>query len=173
MPALTAAIGAIGLISAIGGGAMSYFGQQQAVAGEKQANALQQQQMNLDAARSKRNIARQAIVMRGQALSAATSQGAGFGASSGIAGGLAGVSSQENSAQLGLNQNTMNTNSIFSARNDMFNGESMAATGGAISSFGGMFMQNANIFGKTGSYLNSSWGDTGWGNRNMTMFGRA
>lgn len=159
MPALSAAIGIIGLVSAIGGGVMSYMGQQRAINAEKDANRLQQQQMNLDAARSRRNIARQAIVMRGQALSAATTQGAGFGASSGVAGGLAGVDSQENSAQLGLNQNTQNANSLFAARNDMFSGESQAATGQAISSFGGMIMNNASMFGKIGSY----WGAPGMG----------
>lgn len=180
MPALSAAIGIIGLVSAVGGGIMSYMGQQRAINAEKDANRLQQQQMNLDAARSRRNIARQAIIMRGQALSAATSQGAGYGQSSGIAGGLAGVSNQESSAQLGLNQNTMNANSLFAARNDMFSGESQAATGNAISSFGGMLMNNAQMFGKVGSYYgapgmnNNTWGgnSTGWApssrNRSMT-----
>lgn len=171
MPALTAAIGAIGLASALGGGAMSFMGNEKAVAGQQQANALQQQQMNLDAARSRRNIARQSIVMRGQALSAATNQGAGYGASSGLAGGLAGIQNQEFSAQLGLNQNTMNTNAIFAARQNMFSGESMAMTGGAISGFGGMMMNNAGMFGKVGSYMNSSFHDSGWGARNMNMYG--
>lgn len=171
MPALSAAIGLLGIVGSIGGGVMGFMGNQRAAAAQQESNSIQRNQALLDAARSRRQIARQAIVMRASALSTATNQGAGYGASSGLAGGMAGVENQAGSAMLGLDQNTSNMNALFASRQDMYSGESEAMMGQGISQFGGMLTNSAQMFGKVGSYLNSSFRDNAWGGRNLNMFG--
>lgn len=162
MPALTTAIAALGLLAAAGGTAASVIGAQKQASAEKQLAQQQQTQMNLDAARSRRNIARQAILSRSQALSNATNSGAGFGSSSGVAGGQSGITSQAGVAGLGLSQNTSIANTSFGLQHDAFNGGTLAATGGAISSFGSMMMQQAPTIAKVGGYImnGGGWGST-------------
>lgn len=169
MPFLSAAIGLLGVAGSIGGSILGYEGQQRAANAEEDIAKKNQLQANLASARNSREIARKAIVARATALSNATNQGAGYGASSGLAGGEAGIANQANSAQLGNNQNTSILNSIFGLQQQVYQGQSQASLGGAISSFGSMLTSNASTFNKVGSYLNSNI-NSGWGGNNPNYF---
>lgn len=174
MPAISAAIAAIGLAGSIAGtiGGLSSSSkaasaQSQAATAEEQIAATNQQQLQLDAARQRRNIARQAVIARSTALSNATGQGAGFGASSGVQGGMSQATSQENFGLLASAQNLTLGNSIFSLNQQVYQDNSRAATyqgqgqaWGAVGQFGNMALQNANQLGKVGSYAFNSMG---WG----------
>lgn len=177
MPAILAALGAAALANAgtiaavggvaasAGGAALSYQGAQQEAGAQKQIASQQQQQMSLDAARQRRNIARQAILSRSSALSNATNQGAGYGASSGVVGGQSGITAQAGVANLGNNQNTQIGNNIFAQQQVAFQGATEQSTGGAISQFGGIMTQNSATLQKVGSYGFSKLqqATAGWG----------
>lgn len=174
MPAISAIIGAIGLAtsgaSAIGGligSSKASQAQGQAASAEEQIAQQQQQQLNLDAARQRRNIARQAIIARSTALSNATSQGAGFGASSGVQGGMAQATSAELMGNLTSNQNLGIGNQIFGLQNQVYTAQSRASTDmgeaslfNSVGSFGAMLTNNATQLGKVGSY---AYNQMGWG----------
>ena len=165
MPFFSAALALGGLGASAAGGVMSFEGQQTQISAEKSIAAQNQQQQLLDAARQRRNIARQAIISRATALSNATSQGGGFGSSSGVAGGMAGIESQAQAADLAVNQNSQIATNEYGSTLQELSGASEAATGSGISSFGSMLMNNAQTFGKVGSYV-SGGGNFGWGSGN-------
>lgn len=174
MPAISAAIAAIGIATSVAATAeqmsaskKASSAQNSAAGAEEQIAATNQQQLQLDAARQRRNIARQAVIARSTALSNATGQGAGFGASSGVQGGMAQATSQQNFGLLTSAQNLTLGNSIFSLNQQVYQDNSRAATyqgqgqmWGGISQFGNMALQNANTLGKVGSYAFNSMG---WG----------
>lgn len=78
---------------------------------DMQQNALRQKQMNLDAARRKRDIIRQAQTATANAEAAAANSGALN--SSGIEGARAGISGQAGVNTLGVSQNQEIGNSMF------------------------------------------------------------
>lgn len=174
MPAISAAIAAIGLAGSIAGtigqasaSSKASSAQAQAAGAEEQIAQTNQQQLQLDAARQRRNIARQAVIARSTALSNATGQGAGFGASSGVQGGQSQATSQENFGLLTSAQNLTLGNSIFSLNQQVYQDNSRAATAqgqasmwGGIGQFGNMALSQANTLGKVGSYAFNSMG---WG----------
>lgn len=181
MPAILAALGVAalanaGTIAAVGGlaatgvgAALQYQGAKKQAGAEEQIANQQKEQMNLDASRQRRNIARQAILSRSSALSNATNQGAGFGASSGVAGGQSGITAQAGVATLGSNQNTQIGTDIFAQQQVAFRGGTEAATGGAISQFGGIVTQDSQMLQKVGSYGLSKLSE-GWGGVDSSMF---
>lgn len=157
---LTAAIGAAGVGAQLFGMNKQMQGENQSNNANQQIAALQQQQLALDAARQRREIARRGILARSQSLSNATSNGAGFGASSGLAGGQAQITNQMGAGLLDSSQNEGIGNSLFAANREAFAGNSLTMTGQGISSFGGMIAQNAGLLGRVGSYVT---GNRGWG----------
>ena len=157
MPALTAiALAGLGLSAA--GTVMSVMGSEKQAAAEEGIAKQNQLQMNLDAARNRRSIARQATYARSTALSNATNSGAAASGSSGVAGGMAAVTNQAGVAQLGNNQNQSIANTLFGLQQSAYEGGTLAMTGGAIGQFGGTIMQNTPQLAKAGSYFTKGWG---------------
>lgn len=149
-----------GLAATLVGGVLSYKGSQQSTQAQKRLAGLQQQQMDLSASRDRRSVARQAIIARETALSNATSQGAGFGASSGLAGGMAGVTGEAARGTLAINQNQSIGTESFAQQKNSFNGQNLASMGNGISNFGGVLLNNQQMFSRVGSYFS---GKKGWG----------
>lgn len=158
MPFATATlIGAVGAAAAIGGTAVAYEGQQAVANAQKEQEKIKQTQMNLDAARQTRDIARRATLARSQALVNATNQGAQSG--SGLQGGQAQISGQEASGYESLNQNQQLGNAMFSANRTQTDASSMANFGQGMQGFGSQLYQNRDMLGRVGSYItgNDSW----------------
>lgn len=168
MPVLTTTAIAIGgLALGAAGAGMSYFGQSAAAEANEEARRLQKQQeaqrrkiVELDAVRKKREMIRQAIAARSLGLTRATNQGAAGEGSSALAGVYGGVSGRTGVNMLGVNQNlevgrTMFglSNSISDAYGRAAEGQSWAATGGAISSLGGAMIKNLDAINRVGTYL--------------------
>lgn len=150
-------IGGVGAAAGVAGGIMSYEGQQAANDAEKQQEADRNTQMNLDASRQRRDIARKAIMSRSDALAAATSGGAQQG--SGLQGGYAGIFSQAGMATTAVNQNQQVGQDIFNQAAIKSDAQTTALTGQAISQVGGQFYQNRDMLGRVGSYIT---GTTTW-----------
>lgn len=155
MAAFTAAIALAGLALSGVGAAVQYSGQQKSLKAQKQAEDLRKKQMELDAARQRREIARKAMISRADALSNATNQGASQG--SGLQGGFAQIANEAGRSTVAVNQNEQIGKGIFDANMRDFQGRSQAATGGAIGDVGGMFLNNSDLLGRVGTYF------TGWG----------
>lgn len=150
MAAFSSIIGAIGVAAGIGGTVMQMQGARRAQKGEERAEQIRRSQMHLESQRERRNIVRQAMVARAQAVSSAESQGAMDG--SGLAGGLAQVTAQGGRAVTAVNQNTDLGNQMFSANRMISSGNSMSAFGSGISSLGGALVNNSATLGRLGNY---------------------
>lgn len=183
-------IGAIGVSAA--GTAVSYSAsKKQAAASEAAANAqneanqiqLQQQaaveaqrkqQMELDAMRQKREIIRQGLAARAQALATATAQGASRG--SGLQGGYGQIEGQVGTNTLATTQNEQIGSNIFninaaartglsgaynslsSAYGAMASAQGMGALGAGLSSLGGTVLRNVGTITKIGSFVAGGFG---------------
>lgn len=147
------AIGALGLALSAAGTAVGMAGQRKSIAAQKRAEELRKKQMELDAARQRREVARRAMVARAQAVSNATTQGAGQ--SSALQGGIAQVTGDSNRGRQAIDQNLSIGRGIFDANMQRFKGESMMATGQGIQSLGGVFGSNQDLFGRVGTYMTS------------------
>lgn len=146
-----------GLLTAgagIAGTALTYMGQKKAAAGAERAERLRERQMNLQAARDRRQTVRQAIIARSQALASATSQGAEGG--SGIQGGMSQVTAQSASNIQGINQGQQIGSQMFAANRQISQGNSQSALGGAIQGIGTLFAQN--VYGQPNDVNNRVWG---------------
>lgn len=104
--------------------------------------------MDLDAARRRRQIIREAQLARATALSNATNQGAASG--SGLQGGLAQITGQENESILGVNQNQELGTDIFKANADARSGQTISNVGQAFQTVGGQIMQNRGAIQRVG-----------------------
>jgi hypothetical protein len=160
MAAFSAIIGAIGLGLSAAGTFMQYSAAKDQAKYNAQAYQLQaeaekqrQLQMNLEAQRKKREIVRNAIIARSDALAATTAAGAAGKGSSALPGAYGAISGQEGGQLLAVNQNQQIGNKIFDIHAQMFqaysnaaSAGSQAATGSGLSSIGGMLMkQNTTI----------------------------
>lgn len=175
MAALTTMLLVGGLALGAAGAVMQYQGQKQAQAGQQEAlnlqqqnyqkqQAIQEQQMNLDAERRTRQIVRAQASARATALAATTASGAQFG--SGLAGAYGGISGQGNENLLGLNQNRelgtqafasniATSNGMIGAYRSMAAGSGMGLLGGAMTSLGGMVLNNEGVINRVGTYFSS------------------
>lgn len=114
-----------------------------AVGAMKQAKAsakaekLRQRQMNLEAMRKKREIVREGVRARSEALSTATAQGAAEG--SGLQGGIAQITNQVGRNTQANEQDRTIGNKIFKANQQYANAGGLMALGQGISSLGSVF----------------------------------
>jgi hypothetical protein len=161
MAAISAMVGVIGLGISAASAFMSYSAQQKQA--EMQAKALQlqqqaeksrQQQMNLEAMRKKREIVRNAIAARSEALAVGTAQGSAGDGSSALPGAYGGISGQSTGQLQAVNQNQQIGNNIFSLHRQMYGAYQQAASAGSdaamwsgIGSLGGMLMKNNTTIG--------------------------
>lgn len=143
-------VGAAGTIAGVAGSVMQYSGQKKAAAAAQEAERLRQAQSNVDAIRQRRQVVRQAIIARGDAISNATGQGAGQG--SGLAGGLAQIGGQEGQNLSAINSAQSIGTKMFAANAAQSAGQSQAATGQGISSLGGALVKNQDAIGRLGAY---------------------
>ncbi len=148
--AVAGGAGGIGTALGLAGTGFQVIGQFKAQAAAKRAEALREQQMKLDATRQRRQIIREAIVARGQAVSNASNQGALGG--SGIQGGIAQITNRANQAIVGVNQNEKIGSQIFDANADIASGQTISSIGSGLSSLGGAFVDNQQTIGKLGTY---------------------
>lgn len=147
---LGAAVGAAGTIAGLAGTALQYSGQKKAASAAAEAERLRQAQANVDAIRQRRQVVRQAIVARGDAISNAAGQGAGLG--SGVAGGLAQIGGQEGQNLTAIDNAQSIGNKTFAANAAQSQGQSLAATGQGLSSLGGALVKNQDAIGRLGAY---------------------
>ena len=116
------------------GGVVGAYGQFTQAKASERAEKLRKRQMNLDAMRKKRELIREGVMARAQAVSAATAQGAGEG--SGLAGGVAQVTGQVNRNVLATGQDQQLGNRMFKANQKYAQGGMISAVGSGISSVG-------------------------------------
>ena len=128
-------------------------GQEAAIAAQTRAEELRKRAMEIDAARRRREMIRQAMIARSQALTVATSQGASKGSglqgafgqiSGGLAFGLEGVNQQE-----GIGQGLFAANvDLLNAKRMQAGAETSSTIGKGISSLGGTLISNMEPIGK-------------------------
>lgn len=160
MAAFSAIIGAIGLGLSAFGAITTYQAQKEQAAQQAKAFQLQkkaeqerQKQMNLEAMRKRREIVRNTLAARSDALATTTAQGANGSGSSALPGAYGGIQSQSGGQLLAVNQNQSIGNNIFDIHGQMFDAYSasaaagsQAALGSALGGIGGILMkQNTNI----------------------------
>jgi hypothetical protein len=149
-------IGGIGLFESNDAAQQQAQYQAQALALQKQEQKERRKAMELDARRRRREIIRQGVAARSLALTTATAQGAQFG--SVLPGAYGGIEGRTGVNTLGVNQNQEIGGRIFDLKgqisdayvNAAFAG-SRAASGQALTSFGGMLLQNSQNLAKLGS----------------------
>ena len=95
--------------------------------------------MELEAARRKRQIIREATLQRAQSTAIGYAQGAG--GSSALAGAVGGISQQAGSSVLGVNQGQQLGQQMFAANMAEANANMIGNIGGGISSLGSLGMQ--------------------------------
>lgn len=144
------AIGTAGtLLSAVGTG-VGMVGQFMQSSAGKKAEKLRERQMNLESAREKRQIVRQAILARSEALASATAQGAQYG--SGLQGGQAQITNNAAQGILGVNQNTEIGAGIFKANRDMATAGMVSSIGSGMQGLGSNLVNNMDLYGRLGAY---------------------
>lgn len=156
MAAVSTIIGAIGLGLGAIGTVTTMKGQQQQAQAANKAEALRKKQMTLDVARQRREIVRQQVMARSQALANATSQGAAQG--TGLQGGYGQISSNSGN---NMNYNRQSADigyGMFNANMQATNAGTMASFGSGISNLGGTLMNNAQTIGRVGSYFAGKFG---------------
>jgi uncharacterized membrane protein len=166
MAAITSlVIGAIGLGIAGAGTYMQYQGQkkqaeaqEKAIGEQQKAEKARQQQLNLDAMRRKREIIRQSLAARAQALATVTAQGASGQGGSQMGGATGSISGRTNVNMLGVSQNQELGNNIFAANQGMLSAYRQSAQAGAgvamgagLSSLGGALMKNNETIARIGT----------------------
>lgn len=153
------ALSAVGTMQQMSAAQDAENAQRGIIANQQKAESARQQSMLLDADRRKREMVRQGIIARSQALTVGTSQGASFGSA------LPGAMGQINS-ELGFNYQGVNNavslgTDIFNANQGVLQGRiaeaaagTKSATGAGLSSFGSKLAsvtgQIGNITGSTG-----------------------
>lgn len=153
-------VGGAGLYMASEGNSQVAAGQQEALEFQKQQAALQQQQNQVNATRQQRQMIREGIVARANALSNSTNQGSQLGS------GLEGVMGTA-SAQVAANVGAVGQNLAFGAKQlELKQGEfeglqkaaagaSMAAMGNSLMSLGGGLIKNSGEIVRVGTNVAS------------------
>lgn len=134
--------------------------QEQIIAEQRRAEELRKQQMELDAARRRREIVRKQIAARAVAQATATAQGAGQAGSSALPGAYGGISSKTNTDILGVDQNEEIGGKLFDINGNISNlyrqsaqYQSNEATYKGLFSLGGAMVNSAETIGKVGGYF--------------------
>lgn len=136
------------IISAVGLG-LQVYGHMQQTKAQQDAEGQRKKQMNLDTLRSRREVARNALMARSTALASGTAQGAQYG--SGMQGGFGQVAGRAGTQTLAGNQNQEIGNNIFSANNRYYQASVMTDFGSGLYSLGGGMIQNSGTYGRIGA----------------------
>jgi len=142
---------AVGLISAVGGTGYSAYKGNMAAKQSQKAEALRQQQMNLDSQMKQREIFRKTQLAQATARQRATQSGSQFG--SGLQGGLAEIA-QRGGEDTNYNfQSTNIGNSIFAANAAQTGFKSQAETGQGFASLGLNLLQSLPTLNRIGTEI--------------------
>ena len=143
---------------AIGAG-VSAYGNQQAMAAQKQQEAIRRTGMLIDFQRRRREQVRQSQMVRAQNVAVANAQGASGEGSSGLPGNLGGVSGRLTSNLRGINTNYALGNSMFDANAQetaasQYNafGGTLGNLGGGLRSFSGSLVQSSEAINRITGY---------------------
>lgn len=149
------ALAGAGIGAQIAGAKQSNDAQKQEIAAQQQSEAIRQQGMNLDAQRKRREQVRQGMLAQSQALTAGANSGAQY--SSGVAGAVAGAGEQAQYNVLGTNeaqgignQLFQSNRNIFAAKSRQADAASLSATGSGLSSLGGALLGNIGSINRIG-----------------------
>jgi len=148
---LSGLAGAVGTAATIAGTGLQVAGQMKAQEAQEKAETLRNAQMNLEATRQRRQIIRQSLIARGQAVNSATAQGAAEG--SGLAGGVSQIASQAGSNLAGVNASQGLGQAMFGANQQLSSAQTMESFGSGLSSLGGALFKNQEQIGRLGTYL--------------------
>jgi hypothetical protein len=127
-------------ISIIGVG-LSFIGSMKQAKAAEKAEKLRKQQMKLESLREKREIVRRGLTARAEALSNASSQGAGEG--SGLQGGIAQAYNQSGRGVLAVNQNEKIGSKIFDANAAYSRAGTLMAAGQGLQTLSSKFQSMA------------------------------
>lgn len=147
---LSAIAGGAGTALAAGGTALQIKGQMDANKAAKDAERLRQGQMNVEAERQKRQVIRQSLVARGEAINTAAAQGASEG--SGLAGGISQIAGQANENIGAISTSQGIGNAMFGVNRRASNAATTASFGQGLSSLGGALFKNQEPIGRLGAY---------------------
>lgn len=150
MAAVSTIIAGVGLAIGAAGAGVQYSASQKQAAAMEKGEELRKKQMNLDAQRRTRQVIREGLIARSQALTNATAQGAEAG--SGLQGGYAGIQSNTLYNASGIEQNRQIGSQIFDANKQYAQAGSQMALGQGISSLGGAMVQNSQTLGRIYTY---------------------
>lgn len=134
----------IGAASAVVGTGVSIAGSIQETNARKKAENARQRQASLEATRQRREIIRNQVVARAQALSTAASQGGQFG--SGLQGGYGQIAGQAGNQTLAVNQSEALGNQVFAANRDLYSASVISDFGSGLQSLGGLAINSAGTF---------------------------
>jgi hypothetical protein len=154
MAAITAAtvIGAVGLAASVAGGVTQYVGQQKQARASARAERLRKMQMNLEAARKRREQIRQMLISQGMIANNAANSGVGQ-TSSGVLGGTAAVGTNTAYNNLGVDQGESIGSDIFAANEQVAQAGGTVAAGSGLQQFGGQLVNNSEAGGRVASSL--------------------
>jgi hypothetical protein len=126
------------------------MGAMQASRAQDRMEKLRKTQMELEGNRQRRQIIRQAVVARSEALSNATAQGASAG--SGLQGGYAQIGGESGSAVAAVEQNRQLGRQMFDANAALSKAQTIQTIGSGVSSLAGALVKNQNEIGRVGTY---------------------
>lgn len=147
----TSLIGAAGLGISGAGVLTNYLGQQKAMEGQRKAEELRAKQMEFEGMRRTREVFRQQQAARSMALASATSGGSAEGSI--LQGAYGGIEGRTGTNLTGIQGNLGFGRGMFAANAERDAGQSMAATGGAMTSLGGSVINNAGLINRVGTYF--------------------
>src|SRR6266550_5996696 len=105
------ALSGLGVGAQVFGAVHAAEAQKEEIQAQQKSEAVRENSMKLDAQRKRREMVRQGILARSQALAQGTAQGAQFG--SGLAGAEAGITEQTAYNVLGVNEQQQAGSAIF------------------------------------------------------------
>lgn len=139
--ALSGIFSAAGSIAGIVGSVISYNGQ-------RKAEEIRKNQMNLEAARARREQVRKAQVARAAATASAWNQGAGT--SSALSGGQSQILGQAARNTVAINSDQNFSKQMFDANRQIAQGNMIGTLGAGISSLGGAVASTAGTITRVG-----------------------
>lgn len=109
--------------------------------------------MNLDAQRRRRQIVRQMLINRSNALANTTQRGAASDGGSTLPGLYGQVSQQANNEIAGVEANRQLGSQVFQANRQIASGQTQGSVGQAITSVGGTILQNKGEITSVGQQI--------------------
>lgn len=156
------ALSGIGVAAQTFGAVKAAEAQEKGVEAQQKAENARENAMKLDAQRKRREMVRQGILARSQALSQGAAQGAQFG--SGLAGAEAGITEQTQFNILGVNESEQSGSYIFAANREGLRAKkqeaqagTIGAIGGGLGTLGGALMKNVGGINRLGGAFGANY----------------